>query len=157
MLHMKRILFLISISVSNLVYCQQGFVDNSFGNGGFVIGNSPSQINSIQFSDGKILAAGGFNASGQLVARFLEDGNLDSSFGKSGFASLNQPVGGALKLAVTPDKKILVCGGYVDNDNSLQSFVARFTMNGVLDSSFGSDGVTIIPLLHKADAIQKSL
>lgn len=78
---------------------------------------------------------------------FAADGDLDTGFGTSGIAptGLTNAVsnGGLLMLSpvIQPDGKILICstqntGGPSGSD----FFVARFTADGILDTSFSFDG-----------------
>jgi hypothetical protein len=70
-------------------------------------------------------------------------GTLDQGFGASGIVqtSLLPESGGAEAMLVLPDGKILVAG---TNDANL--FFARFRPTGALDTSFGTNGVTKVPL-----------
>jgi uncharacterized delta-60 repeat protein len=146
---MKTILF-------SFIYClihvclnaQPGTLDTSFGNNGFIAGQMPGLVNSIlQQQDGKLLAAGSFFDLNGIIARYLPDGTLDSSFGNNG-AALSNPPGGAYDMALTTDGRILVVCSFVDENDNDQSFVARFTSNGKPDSSFGTNGISIVPKFH---------
>jgi uncharacterized delta-60 repeat protein len=73
------------------------------------------------------------------------DGDLDPSFGDGGFrvagildGSSNLPAG----AAVQPDGKIVICSS--QGTTALDFFVARFTADGAIDTSFSFDGHTTI-------------
>jgi len=113
-----------------------GALDTGFGVGGILA--QPLNSGAIAVAcqpDGRILVAGGFG-----VARLLQDGSLDASFGFEGqvtFGSSNQSITvGALVLQ--PDGKIVVAVG---------SAVARLLASGALDPNFGTGGVARWPVL----------
>jgi uncharacterized delta-60 repeat protein len=75
-------------------YLPDGSVDTTFGTGGVVIASmSPVEwaTQLMRLPDGKLLAAGSiFRKKGDfLLARFLPDGVLDSTFGVDGFLRTN--------------------------------------------------------------------
>jgi len=119
-----------------------GSLDNSFSYG---ISGFPAESLAFQ-PDGKIIVASPNNNVYQ-VARLNSDGSLDTSFGTGGEQQTNLAAGLVGKsqetslsagLAVQPDGKILVCG----SDNGFA--VTRLDANGDLDTSFGTDGTSII-------------
>ena len=84
-----------------------------------------------------------------LLAGFAmgQPGNLDSSFGVSGRVStdLGGPSDAAQDVAIQPDGKIVAVG--IARGATSQDFaITRYTRNGVLDPSFGGDGIVITPL-----------
>lgn len=96
--------------------------------------------------DGKIVIAGytaynaQYTAMDFLVARFLPNGGIDSSFG-SGGVTLVDFFGGAdaaTALALAPDGKIVVAGP-IQGARSIWG-VARLTGSGQPDNSFGGNG-----------------
>ncbi|MEE9345858.1 MAG: hypothetical protein V3U88_09665 [Methylococcales bacterium] len=104
-------------------------------------------------SDGKLLAVGKAqwqNTDPQVshawaLARFNTNGTLDTTFGSNGKAmlSITDGYGDAIyAVALQSDGKIIVRGvtaGMVVN--SPVEFIARFNTNGILDTTFGSDGM----------------
>jgi uncharacterized delta-60 repeat protein len=123
---------------------ENGDYDNSFANNGRYIttfNSGYSTIKSLQFqSDGKILAGGArIGDSGYLdyaMIRLTRDGILDSlEFGNNGMATYDS---GAednrdyiRKIQVLPNDKILAAGF---------GGVVQYSKDGVLDTSFGSNG-----------------
>lgn len=125
-------------------------LDKGFGKKGFVSGKKFGEVHTlIQQSNSKILAAGGFTDLNASIIRFLNDRTLDSSFGNNGGALSN--VGfGASEMLLTADGKILISDIYRDTHDTIQSYVARFTSDGKPDSSFGTNGTSVIPLYNSS-------
>lgn len=87
----------------------------------------------------------GFWFAGFSLIATAANGDLDPSFGTGGFrlagildGVANIPAG----MAVQPDGKILICES--EGSPSTDFFVARFTANGAVDSSFSFDGHTTV-------------
>ncbi len=133
-------------------YNPNGSLDASFGNNGIVI-QALSPVNEkandlgLQ-SDGKIIVAGNiFSVATQTtdfsVARFNQNGSLDTTFGTNGIATFDQSGNDNFNaVAVQSDNKIVAVGSTFPSAN--QDFAAvRFTENGTLDSTFANNGVFI--------------
>lgn len=120
-----------SVNKSLLVkYDANGILDNSFGTTGKGLTISDAEISKIALQGTKIITLG--NGS---LARFTTDGALDASFGSDGII---HNLGGTLRdVAVDPYGRILLVGD-LDADEVL---VQRRTPNGILDTSFGMNGV----------------
>ncbi|HEV3445594.1 MAG TPA: DUF4214 domain-containing protein [Gemmataceae bacterium] len=134
-----------------------GFLDTSFGNNGIATINLGSSYQSssaaavVAEPNGQIVAAGTAitqlqgNPGAFMVARFNNDGSLDSSFGGKGYV-ISSFLGRADTVAVQADGKILVAG-FNDFANPVvagdqQGFlVARYNTDGSLDAGFGNGGV----------------
>ncbi|MFB3739080.1 MAG: hypothetical protein ACE14W_08980 [Candidatus Velamenicoccus archaeovorus] len=131
-------------------YEPDGTLDTSFGGDGKVTTAFPSKIAlpdgavavAVQ-ADGRIVAAGFANGNCSCVrfalARYRTNGTLDPTFGDGG-TTTTRFRGGAdpTAMALAPDGSIVVVGGNVPDVNRFQ--VARYTPDGVLDTSFGGDG-----------------
>jgi uncharacterized delta-60 repeat protein len=89
-------------------------------------------------SDGKLVAAG--TGNGQLaLARYNTDGLLDSSFGISGRVVTTIGSLGDASITLQSEGKFVIAGATYNGIN--RDFVlARFSSNGVLDTSFGISG-----------------
>ncbi len=74
------------------------------------------------------------------------DGDLDAGFGSAGVARAGATdVNAYADMLVQPDGKIVTCATRTANGQSgYDFFVARFTADGALDSSFSFDGKTTI-------------
>lgn len=130
-----------------------GGIDASFGAGGtaiteFSIADDKAWSLGIQ-PDGKIVVAGTQSDDGNgnfALARYLDDGSLDSSFGGDGTVvsaiTISQDVLLSGTLLLQPDGKIVV-GGSTVQDSSVFA-VARYLSDGSLDASFDGDGVAVL-------------
>lgn len=135
-------------------YNSNGSLDTGFGTSGVVIAAlSPVDelINGVGLqSDGKIIVAGNIKlpATGAvdfLVARFTQNGTLDTTFGASGTATFDQsPTDIFNAVVVQPDDKIVAVGA--TSQNGWEFAALRFSPNGTLDSGFGSGGVVLLEL-----------
>ncbi len=118
-----------------------GSLDPTFGrNGHTEVPGSARDI--ILLPDGKILVGGSIfvlsnNSEDFMVARFLDNGKLDPSFGVGGFnkISLNSSNDSATAIALQSDGKIVAAG--IDGNFF---GVARFHPDGAIDLSFDADG-----------------
>ena len=130
-------------------YLPNGALDPAFGSGGEVqldFSSRHDQINAITLlGDGRILAVGTSRFSPQnlgAAARFNSDGTLDTTFGTGGratfaFGTSTTYITG---VALQSDGKALMCGQY----DTSAAFVARIKTDGTLDTSFGTNGVTLV-------------
>jgi uncharacterized delta-60 repeat protein len=129
-----------------------GLFDAEFGDNGLVttdFGNDDASAIALQ-PDGKIIVTGQVqDPSGDnidlAVARYLPNGNLDSTFNGNG--TVRGDLGGAElphAVSIQPDGKIVVAGVTSTDRNS--GFVARYRSSGHLDGSFGTDGSVLIEL-----------
>ena len=125
----------------------QGTFDGSFGGGtGRSLanfgGSDHGEAVALQ-PDGRIVVAGDSNVSGTTdfaVARLLAGGGLDNSFAGDGKSAVD--FGGAAvaeEMVLQPDGKIIVAGRSGDN-----FVVARLQPNGLLDSTFGNAGKSVV-------------
>ena len=96
----------------------------------------------IQF-DGKILAAGAtgsFNALDYALVRYNSNGALDTSFDGDGKVTTNiLPTDSATGIAIQSDGRIVLAGNSRGSSNSDAS-LARYHLDGSLDTSFGTGG-----------------
>lgn len=149
-------------------YNADGSPDPSFGSGGDAyarIGSgaaSPEAL--VRQVDGSLLVAGvardGSGTQSFAVARFDPTGKLDTGFGNGGVRFVDfgsQARAYATSLALQPDGRIVV-GGAVDPTVNGESGVAvvRLLAAGTLDSSFGTNGRTIVlPAAHQSFSAPK--
>ena len=160
---MKSIFFFISIQVLSFQFAKAqlaGTLDPSFGNSGLVITDIDTSsnyndqgISSLLINDNQsILAIGSYstysdtNFSDIVIARYVPSGDLDNTFGVNGFlihnlSSIEPSQDGAVSAILQPDGKIVCVGSISDHDNLSQIFIARFTDEGLIDSSFGLNGI----------------
>ncbi len=103
-------------------------------------GNGAVQSLALQ-SDGKILVGGNFTSfngiSRARIARLNADSSINTTFDSG--TTIN---GSVLGIALQPDGKIIIGGGFVISAGSVTNRLARLNTSGTLDSSFvsGFDG-----------------
>jgi uncharacterized delta-60 repeat protein len=146
-----------------------GSLDPTFGSGGKVITNfftvggfeSFDSLNALVLQpDGRIIAAGTSFDNGRFVfalARYNNDGSLDTSFGESGklVTSPSPFDSGANAVALQPDGKIIAAGSVGRSFSSppMSDFaLIRYDSKGGLDLAFGNGGVVATDILHLAAA-----
>lgn len=137
--------FFLSSVPKKIVQAAAGVLDPTFGNGGKVItdfGGDEDVSTTLIQPDGKIVAIGSaVSGNGFTVARYNTDGTLDLTFGSAGkvatsFFNTTQTANGGV---LQPDGKIIV-GGTAFKINHYVFALARYNVDGSLDSSFGSGG-----------------
>ncbi len=129
-------------------YNADGSLDHTFSGDGLVttdfFGSYDTAYTLAIQTDGKIVAAGyayhGTNSNDFALARYLSDGNLDTTFSGNGkvftdFGSDDD----AFAIAIQSNGKI-VAGGRTGTSAAQDFALARFTPNGSLDSTFSGDG-----------------
>jgi uncharacterized delta-60 repeat protein len=143
-----------------LRYLANGLMDVNFGDSGTVkgdFGKTEMAFAMVVQPDGKIILAGQGNPgsnSDYALARYKSNGRLDSSFGVNGYttAAIGNFDDVIQAISLQKDGKIVVAGysgAYPNYDFS----VARFKANGVIDSSFSSDGRLVMPIGTAADIV----
>lgn len=95
-------------------------------------------------TNGRIVVAGqagGGNSERFALARYMPNGDLDTSF--SGDGKVLTPFGssfaGATSVAIQADQKIVAAGWKVSGNNTVFA-LARYKINGNLDTSFSGNG-----------------
>jgi uncharacterized delta-60 repeat protein len=147
-------------------YNPNGNLDSTFGSGGTVttlIGSqpgSPTEGTAVLIQgDGKILVAGthriGYGGTWvEVLVRYNPTGSLDSTFGSGGnvITALNpgngneSPVG--LALETIGSQTLIVVAGRVQSTFAL----ARYNLNGTLDTTFGQGGMVTTVTPYGAEA-----
>jgi uncharacterized delta-60 repeat protein len=141
-----------SIALARLT--SAGQLDPTFGASGRVtapIGDNGTVSAMTLLPDGRILVAGSVVRPGTgrdfLLVRFRSDGSRDTTFGASGSlpnlsASVSLDFGGQEQvsaLAIQSDGRI-VAAGVTQVTTDSRFALARFTANGLVDSTFGAAG-----------------
>jgi len=81
-----------------------------------------------------------------MVARFQEDGSLDSTFSGTGMLLLDVADGAAAQdMELRPDGRI-VLGGYAMEAGTKQLLLVQLMADGALDASFGTAGIVTVDL-----------
>lgn len=156
-------------------FLENGSIDSSFGSNGLTITQFSSNddiINSISLmSNGNIIAAGTsyaqgdapyyYQYSGIALAQYLPNGQPYTFFGKKGKLILQRTstnTEGRVVL-VQPDSKIIIaCMQYKRNYKEAGNFlVMRLFKTGIIDSSFGNDGLAVADFGSREDALSAVL
>ncbi|MBP6310808.1 MAG: T9SS type A sorting domain-containing protein [Flavobacteriales bacterium] len=125
-------------------------LDPTFGAGGIASVDLDTNFATIRAmavqNDGRIIIAGRwFTPLGYdvFMLRFMPDGSLDPSFGDSGQATadLDSYFDECTSIAILPDSKIMVAGMVTHGSFPIIA-MARFNVDGSLDSTYASGGVT---------------
>jgi uncharacterized delta-60 repeat protein len=131
-----------------------GSIDSGFGSGSggaVVIAGASNAWDVALQPDGKIVvagASGGANAD-FLIARFAADGSLDTSFNRSGLATVAFDLGGdnrdvAESIVIDSDGRLLVAGRVARGGFAADVALARLNADGSLDDTFGLHGRDVI-------------
>lgn len=146
-----------------------GELDLNYGENGFAFVDHAVQDILVQ-TDGKLLVSGEYNSQNPHwwsmgITRLDVNGNLDSEFGINGFtyfdhSNLNGPESWTTwvrSLALQGDGKIVI-GGACEIQNSFYNekfALGRLLPNGMLDTSFGTDGRVVVDLPSDVERITK--
>lgn len=122
-------------------------LDNSFGSGGIVSLPLIGEADDLQVSlssDNKIFAYGkDISSSGSInpnkIYKLNLDGSLNTNFGNNGILTLPNYVSD-FKIIPQGSDKILITFQRTTNDPSSEISILRYTINGVLDTTFGNNG-----------------
>ncbi len=109
--------------------------------------------------DGKLIVVGTSHNSSDndmAVARYLEDGTLDSQFNSDGRATFAVGNGndGAYGVDIQNDGKI-VLAGYTHNGLNKDFAIIRLTQDGFLDKEFDGDGQVVVSFAKGDDTAYK--
>jgi uncharacterized delta-60 repeat protein len=144
-------------------YHADGSPDGSFGIGGKTttdfFGGADIALAAALQPDGKVVVAGGASAPGQpgnrlSIIRYRSDGFPDTLFGNEGIASVGlSGDGGSLAVAMQADGRI-VAGGLALGADVYDFALARFSADGIPDSTFGSGGLVLTDFLGGSDTVR---
>ena len=134
-------------------YLSDGTLDLSFGNNGMwtldlQLGSDDVAHSMVIDADGKIIVAGssddGVNKNGALV-RLLSGGILDNSFGNNGIVLTDFVPGNQDEIKVVKQHlltgKLIVGGQSASTSNLAVPIIARYSSEGLLDTTFNSSGI----------------
>lgn len=139
-------------------FLPDGSVDAAFGDNGtasYVVSFEADTYSAILTPAGKILLAGttdDYQSQQILLIQLNEDGSKDLAFGDQGVVV--QSIGlvtenghdNAYDVALDAAGNIVICGSSYDENFVPRPIVSRFSPAGVLDTTFGVDGVATIPV-----------
>ena len=151
---MKNIfLFILTQCCGSYIFGQQYHIDSSFGTNGVQFIAQSRELNAIGLRSNNALIFAGYQMiSGSINTRMVlnalhSDGSPDASFGINGVqTTIINNTDYAYDCIVQADGKIVSVGTHsVGNTQSGPAlwfpFIARYHANGVLDSSFGTNGI----------------
>jgi len=128
----------------------EGSLDTSFAQNGVMISQSFNTDDSfddlIVMDDGRVMVAGNSRFSVEpnkiLLGMVNLDGSLDATFGTNGYVTTSVPATSYTRFVGIDFNQRIVVGGY-NADMTDSPFLARFDMNGTLDTLFGNEGIVI--------------
>jgi uncharacterized delta-60 repeat protein len=142
-----------------LRFASTGSLDNSFGSGGAYLRAGTSKAPYVGEGlalepDGKIIVAG--QGMGAFVTRLNSNGTVDATFGTNGTVSLpdsqtSSNIFYAPAIQTVGSVNYVVAGGRLGPNKSVA--IARFTMSGVLDTTFGINGQATISFCGNAGRV----
>ena len=142
-------------------YNQNGALDNTFGTNGILtksIGKSVALATSVVIQSDSNIVVAGYSNNGEVsnydftLVRYTKNGELDSSFGTNGITAL--PTGKlfeyAYSVALQNDGKIIAAGTALNINTDFA--LVRYTSNGDLDNTFGTNGIVTTQIRTSNDA-----
>jgi len=165
MLDLKKISVSLIFTLSGYcAYGTDGIMDRSYALGQQPYEDLPICKAALAQADGKIIVAGYCEAQGKkvfAVARLLQNGLLDQSFGKNGISQTmfgnGETASSAQALMIDSQGRIVAAGFTNSIANVCHACLARYNSDGSLDKSFfGGRGVfkgTVITTFGSIDEI----
>ena len=140
-------------------YNTNGNLSSSFGNNGIVSRDFGNGFDSYSYvgaqSDGKIITGGSIGTSGDRVVilnRYLENGDIDTSFGNNGdLIPFNSTIESSA-FAMLNDDSFLIANP-VNDGNSTIIQLKKYLADGTLDVSFGVNGTALIENGGQSNAV----
>jgi len=142
-------------------YLGNGQLDTSFSSDGWLTTAFPNKGDAAAYGVA-MSANGGITVAGTVfnqdtgfvelaVARYLESGAADTTFGQSGLLSFAIPEwrgrsNASYDVAALSDGRLLLSGYAMNSNGGVDFLVVRLQANGQLDSSFGSNGYRLLNL-----------
>ncbi|MEM1121160.1 MAG: T9SS type A sorting domain-containing protein [Bacteroidota bacterium] len=143
----------------------QGFLDANFGDKGRFItaetntkGSSVSVVSMALQTDKKIVFGCPLDINTTVLSRLNSDGTVDESFGNKGVIDVrfSDALNELRALAVQPNGNILLAGYVVNSSKETKRDFAilRTTPDGFVDTTFGTEGVTIIDFNQQHEEVE---
>lgn len=132
-------------------YTASGILDTTFGTGGIfkpTIAGASSTIayDVVLDSSNNILIAGSALISGvnqSLLIRLTPSGAFDTTFNTTGYVTQTINDGSEFYSLVIQSNGLIIGGGYAIGRLTNQISLARYSYSGVLDNSYGTNGITL--------------
>ena len=149
-------------------YNDNGSLDSYFGTGGITLDNSPVGLHNILLTgavlrDGKIIAGGWLVNDPQRYApdfydfamvRIDKNGAIDHSFGESGKVITDIGSGDICTSLLQLQDGTILAGGYSTSEFSRDFVLVNFSEDGILNESFGDQGIVITDLEGGSDMLR---
>lgn len=129
------------------VHGPRGQFDESFGTNGTIFFEAYEIGDVVELPDGRLLVA----SSHRGICRLNTDGSLDKSFGSNGCAASPDPEAHLGGLALVNDG--VIASGSKGNWQSSDLVLAKFSLDGSVDESFGAGG----SIVHDVFPTERSL
>jgi uncharacterized delta-60 repeat protein len=135
-------------------FTSDGILDKNFGGQqGYIVVKNGS--NFVAYSDGIsaitldqsgniLYTSNNYYDNNLLLVRYTSNGDLDANFGENkGYTitEISNYQSTAQSLILDSNNRILVSGFIRDTENTNQILLARYTSNGILDPTFGDNGL----------------
>ncbi|MBM9606300.1 delta-60 repeat domain-containing protein [Desulfopila inferna] len=132
-------------------FLEDGTLDTSFGDGGFrriVTEEFNTTANFIAQNDDGSLILGGVKESDEspataILFRLTENGDIDTAFGSNGEAVGDLGENSQFFSGVFLEDFSLVAAGFTTVDERQSITTAKFSADGKLDSSYGTNGIAV--------------
>jgi uncharacterized delta-60 repeat protein len=133
-------------------YNEDGTLDLSFDSDGMLKTDLSSHVDiaydvAIDANDKIVLVGSTSDASGSdyVLLRYNTDGSLDSSFDGDGniIADFGTDYDYASRIALQSSGKIVIAGASKTSNDNIDFALARYDINGSIDSSFGTSGKVV--------------
>ena len=156
----KHLLIILLILFPFINFSQDGTLDPSFGNDGYVFTDFygqediPHEIG--EQSDNKLIVIGSVtNGSDYLctITRYHSEGEIDTTFGVNGSVELfGESYCVFSNLQIQNDDKIIVSGKLGD-----ELIIMRFQSNGIFDPNFGTNGIVTFNFTNGFQSIKSTI
>lgn len=153
-----RIYFIIAALLANSFAISQTMtLRNDYGNAGIVLtdisnGTVERAYGLLQQTDHKLIAIGetsdvSVSYFNTVLIRYLVNGDRDSSFGNHGIVQIEEAGFVYQSAILQPDGSILLMGDKTGDAPDFLSNISvrRINSSGIIDSSFGTDGIVLLP------------
>lgn len=141
-----------------LQFTLNGDLDTSFGQNGNLTLAIDGFCKILQTNDGKFILVGQhFDGTNNMYqfARLFTNGTLDTTYGTNGI-KISDPTNYQFDLInsvkKTADDKILIAGLSYNQMTDAKAVVSKFSALGIIDTSFGTNGVVLLNLTTQGNS-----
>jgi uncharacterized delta-60 repeat protein len=144
----RKILTVLSVGIVVVINRRlaDGTIDSTYGKNGYSTDVEMINPAAALQNDSEIVVVGATTTSNSdfIAARFTTDGKLDKTFGNKGvtITDAGSETDALASVAIQSNGKI-VAGGQTSRNGINQFALIRYTNDGIVDSSYGSQGLVI--------------